>query len=74
LEGNGFTVVLKDGDARTVAVDLGDEPDLDHQPTAISHRDPDWTRDELIITLDFYLRTRPTPPSKTSEPILDLTR
>jgi len=35
-------------------------------------RNPSWTRDELIITLDFYLRYTPIIPSKTSQQILDL--
>lgn len=35
---------------------------------------PTWSRDELIVTLDFYLRHTPTIPSKTSEEIRDLSK
>lgn len=35
-------------------------------------RNPSWTRDELIVTLEFYLRHTPTIPSKTSKEILEL--
>jgi hypothetical protein len=35
---------------------------------------PDWTRDELIVALSFYLKHRPNPPSKDSEAIADLSR
>jgi 5-methylcytosine-specific restriction enzyme A len=30
---------------------------------------PDWTRDELIIALNFYLQRRPNPPAKGSKEI-----
>ena len=30
---------------------------------------PDWSRDELILALDFYLRHRPNPPRKGSQEI-----
>jgi 5-methylcytosine-specific restriction enzyme A len=33
---------------------------------------PDWTRDELIIALDFYLRHRRSPPGKNSQEIREL--
>jgi len=35
---------------------------------------PDWTRDELILALDFYLNHRPNPPGKESQEILGLSR
>jgi 5-methylcytosine-specific restriction enzyme A len=35
-------------------------------------RNPPWSRDELIITLDFYLRHTPSIPSKTSSEISEL--
>lgn len=35
-------------------------------------QNPDWSRDELILALDFYLRHRPKIPGKTSEEIRDL--
>jgi 5-methylcytosine-specific restriction enzyme A len=33
---------------------------------AESDSNPDWTRDELILALDFYLQHRPNPPGKGS--------
>ena len=33
---------------------------------------PDWTRDELILALNVYLRHRPNPPDKASKEIVDL--
>ncbi len=33
---------------------------------------PDWTRDELIVALNFYLQHRPNPPAKGSEQIRGL--
>ena len=33
---------------------------------------PDWTRDELIVALAFYLQHRPNPPAKGSKEIRDL--
>jgi 5-methylcytosine-specific restriction protein A len=38
----------------------------------IMERNPNWSRDELIVALDFYLRFRPTIPSKQSPEIGDL--
>jgi len=35
---------------------------------------PDWTRDELIVALNVYLKHRPNPPGKDSKEIVDLTR
>jgi 5-methylcytosine-specific restriction protein A len=35
-------------------------------------QNPDWSRDELIVALDFYLRHRPGIPGKTSDEIRDL--
>jgi len=37
-----------------------------------SSPNPDWTRDELIIALDFYLQHRPNPPGKSSKAIHEL--
>jgi len=39
---------------------------------AMHHRNPPWTRDELILALDFYLQHRPQPPGKTSKEIQEL--
>lgn len=33
---------------------------------------PDWTRDELIVALNFYLQHRPNPPGKSSKEIREL--
>jgi 5-methylcytosine-specific restriction protein A len=35
---------------------------------------PDWTRDELIIALHFYLQHRPNPPGKGSSEIIELSK
>ena len=40
----------------------------------VSASNPDWTRDELIVALDVYLRHRPNPPAKGSKEIIDLSR
>lgn len=37
-----------------------------------SRANPDWTRDELIVALDFYLARRPNPPRKGSREIREL--
>jgi hypothetical protein len=35
-------------------------------------RNPPWSRDELVVALDFYLRHRPNPPAQSSEAIAEL--
>lgn len=35
-------------------------------------RNPKWTRDELILSLDFYMRFKPNFPGKTSSEIQEL--
>jgi 5-methylcytosine-specific restriction protein A len=35
-------------------------------------RNPDWSRDELILALDMYLKHQGSPPGKTSKDIRDL--
>ena len=35
-------------------------------------RNPPWSRDELIVTMDFYLQHTPSIPSKTSSEIAEL--
>jgi 5-methylcytosine-specific restriction protein A len=35
---------------------------------------PDWTRDELIVALNVYLKHRPNPPGKDSSEIADFSR
>ena len=37
--------------------------------TEVTASNPGWTRDELILALDFYLKHRPSPPAKDSEEI-----
>lgn len=35
-------------------------------------QNPDWTRDEILLTLDLYLSNRLSPPGKTSREVSDL--
>jgi 5-methylcytosine-specific restriction enzyme A len=42
------------------------------QRSRSDQRNPDWTRDELILALDFYLSHRPSFPGKTSKAIAGL--
>lgn len=66
------------GDANHVARKYGltieslrdDDPD----ETLAQGRNPQWTRDELIITLDFYLQHRGALPGKESSVIEELSR
>ena len=37
-------------------------------------RNPTWSRDELIVTLDFYMRHSPKIPGKTSSEVIELSR
>jgi hypothetical protein len=37
-----------------------------------SGANPDWTRDELILALSFYLKHRPNPPGKESLELIKL--
>lgn len=60
------------GGEKTVAAVLGN---LGFEVVKIgegSSRNPPWTRDELILALDFYLRHREHMPSQTSKPIAEL--
>lgn len=47
---------------------------LDFEVKQIGTRYPDWTRDEHILALDFYLRYRPSFPSQQSPEIAGLSR
>jgi 5-methylcytosine-specific restriction protein A len=38
----------------------------------MSISNPDWTRDELILALNTYLKHRPSPPGKESQEIFEL--
>jgi 5-methylcytosine-specific restriction protein A len=37
-------------------------------------RNPDWTRDELILALDLYMTKPAAPPSQTSTEVMELSR
>ena len=38
----------------------------------MASRNPPWSRDELIVTLDFYFQHSPSIPDKSSEDIIEL--
>lgn len=38
----------------------------------MAERNPKWTRDELILVLDLYVRHKGNPPGKTSKEVLEL--
>jgi 5-methylcytosine-specific restriction protein A len=42
--------------------------------SAAATSNPDWTRDELILALNVYLKHRPNPPGKGSPEIAELSR
>ena len=41
-------------------------------PNALQPRNPTWSRDELILALDLYVRFKGNPPSKTHESVVEL--
>ena len=41
-------------------------------PDTSSARNPKWSRDELILTLDLYVQFKGNPPGKTSKNIVEL--
>ncbi len=43
-----------------------------HDEAIPEGRNPPWTRDELILALDLYLRNPQSPPSKTSKEVAEL--
>ena len=57
----GFTIVLKEGKSKT-------------KLKSSSARNPNWSRDELIITVDFYLKFAPKIPGKGSAEISQLSK
>lgn len=68
-QSNAFEMVLRSGPVSVA--DRNDAPTgRDSQENSTSN--PDWTRDELILALDMYLRHRPSPPAKGSSEILQL--
>jgi 5-methylcytosine-specific restriction protein A len=42
--------------------------------TAAQPRNPDWSRDELILALDLYMRHRPSLPNKAGKEVAELSR
>ena len=44
--------------------------DAGFEVVTLHTRNPDWTRDELIIALDLYLQHRASPPGKDSKEVL----
>ena len=46
--------------------------ELGFSVVALHERNPAWTRDELILALDLYLRRRSAPPGKSSTEVLEL--
>jgi predicted HNH restriction endonuclease/predicted RNA-binding protein with PUA-like domain len=55
--------------AETAGPDLHADSEVDGEP---ARRNPAWSRDELILALDLYLRFRDAPPGKDSEEIAEL--
>jgi 5-methylcytosine-specific restriction protein A len=47
---------------------------LGYEVVRLRETNPDWSRDELIVALDFYLRHRPNPPGKDSPEIAQLSK
>jgi 5-methylcytosine-specific restriction enzyme A len=47
-------------------------PEGEHQAEESGHRNPPWTRDELILALELYLRNPASPPGKSSPAVIDL--
>jgi 5-methylcytosine-specific restriction enzyme A len=45
-----------------------------HSAAYLSQSNPDWTRDELIVALNVYLRYEGNPPGKNSPEIVQLSR
>jgi predicted HNH restriction endonuclease len=46
--------------------------DVHQDEVSSGKRNPIWSRDELILALDLYLRHRESPPSKTSPEVAEL--
>lgn len=64
---------LANADPNQVALEElpDEEPQLpDEEPR--SARNPSWTREELILALDLYLRHRASPPNKSSDEVAAL--
>lgn len=62
---------------RDWALSFGDAENTDQTRTeasSMSKRNPIWSRDELILALDLYLRHRASPPAKDSLEVMDLSK
>jgi 5-methylcytosine-specific restriction enzyme A len=57
--------------AKLEAMVAGEPPKIKQEEAASN---PDWTRDELILALDLYLKNRPNPPGKDSPEIHELSK
>lgn len=53
---------------------LLDAASLEANTTGHAQRNPPWSRDELILALELYLRNPSAPPSKSSEEVIELSR
>ena len=47
---------------------------VDLRRKSLAPRNPNWRRDELILALDLYIRSRPTLPNKKSKAITELAK
>lgn len=57
---------------REWAFGMGVPADADASLLARKPRNPAWSRDELILALDLYLRHRDAPPGKDSQEVIEL--
>ncbi len=69
LAKEAFTAIPEGGKSGDEANEAsGDRTDEKH----VAHRNPTWSRDELILALDLYVRFRGNPPGKSSTEIIGL--
>jgi 5-methylcytosine-specific restriction enzyme A len=73
FQGGAAVRVLSPHDDQCLRAFATDLPLLE-TPKSKHLRNPDWSRDELILALDLYLRHRAGPPSKTSREVAELSR
>jgi predicted HNH restriction endonuclease/predicted RNA-binding protein with PUA-like domain len=52
--------------------DADPREDTDTEIEPVGRRNPAWSRDELILALDLYLRFRDAPPGKDSDEVAEL--
>lgn len=79
MNGSSPTIWLQDDRAPEVPAALWGYKgvrDLAKLPIVEATRssNPDWTRDELILALNLYLKHRPNPPDKASKEIIELSK